>query len=107
MSQWLRTLTNTVKQMLFGFFGRVSNAPQMREALDASSQRVRGIAQRVSAANVQNQTGFALPGAVDGTQAVDLEAEMTSLADEQIRYETTAKLLERTYAKLRLTIRER
>jgi flagellar basal body rod protein FlgB len=96
--------------MLFGFFGRVSSAPQMREALDASSQRVKGIAQRVSAATVASQSGFALP---DGTptgeagEPVNLEAEMTSLADETLRYETTAKLLEKTYTKLRLAIRDR
>lgn len=94
--------------MLFGFFGRVSQAPQMREALDASSQRVRGIAQRVAGASLQNGSGFALP---DGTTApgseVNLEAEMTALADEQLRYESTAKLLEKTYAKLRVSMRDR
>lgn len=96
--------------MLFGFFGRVSSAPQMRDALDASSQRVKAIAQRVSGATLARQSGFALP---DGTLAsgaaapVNLEAEMTSLADETLRYETTAKLLEKTYAKLRLVIRDR
>jgi flagellar basal body rod protein FlgB len=91
--------------MLFGFFGRVSSAPQMREALDASSQRVKGIAQRVSAATVANQSGFALP---DGsTVGEGSEPVMTSLADETLRYETTAKLLEKTYAKLRMAIRDR
>jgi len=30
---------------------------------------------------------------------------MTSLADEQIRYEATAKLLEKTYAQLRTSIK--
>ena len=94
--------------MLFGFFGRVSSAPQMRDALDASSQRVKAIAQRVSGATLRNQSGFSLP---DGTtapgEAVNLEAEMTSLADEQLRYEATAKLLEKTYAKLRLSLRDR
>ena len=94
--------------MLFGFFGRVSAAPQMRDALDASSQRVKGIAQRVSGATLQNQSGFTLPdGTTAPSEAVNLEAEMTSLADEQLRYETTAKLLEKTYARLRLSIRDR
>jgi len=94
--------------MLYGFFGRVSSAPQMRDALDASSQRIKAIAQRVSGATLQEQTGFALP---DGTtaplEAVNLEAEMTSLADEQLRYEATAKLLERTYTRLRQIVRDR
>ena len=93
--------------MLFGFFGRVSNAPQLRESLDVSSQRVKGIAQRVSGATLQNGTGFALPGEAGATSAVDLEAEMTSLADEQLRYEATSKLLEKTYQNIRLSIRER
>lgn len=94
--------------MLFGFFGRVSAAPQLRSELDASSQRVKAIAQRVSGATLQNQSGFTLP---DGTtsigQPVNLEAEMTALADEQLRYETTAKLLEKTYTKLRMIIRDK
>ncbi len=94
--------------MLFGFFGRVSQAPQMREALDASSQRVRGIAQRVAGASLQNGSGFALPdGATAPGSEVNLEAEMTALADEQLRYESTAKLLEKTYAKLRVSMRDR
>jgi flagellar basal body rod protein FlgB len=37
----------------------------------------------------------------------DVEAEMMTLADEQLRYETTAKLLEKTYQKIRLSIRDR
>ena len=94
--------------MLFGFFGRVSSAPQMRDALDASSQRVKAIAHRVSGATLQSGTGFALP---DGTSApnaaVNLEAEMTSLADETLRYETTARLLEKTYQKIRVSMRDR
>ncbi len=93
--------------MLFGFIGRVSQAPQMRDALDASSQRVKAIAQRVSGATVQNGSGFALPDGTTAPGAVNLEAEMTSLADETLRYETTAKLLEKTYAKIRVAMRER
>lgn len=92
--------------MLFGFFGRVTAAPQLREALDASAARTRGIAQRVSAASVGGASGFSLPQG-EGGSPVDLEAEMTALADEQLRYDATAKLLERTYSRLRLTVRDR
>lgn len=94
--------------MLYGFFGRVSSAPQLREALDLGSQRVKAIAQRVSGATLANGTGFALPdGTLAPVEAVNLEAEMTSLADEQLRYETTAKLLEKTYQRIRLSVKER
>ncbi len=95
--------------MLFGFIGRVSSANQLKENLDLSAQRTRGIAQRVAGATLQNQTGFALPQgeAVSQPDAVNLEAEMTALADEQLRYEATAKLLEKTYQRIRVSMRER
>jgi flagellar basal body rod protein FlgB len=95
--------------MINGFIGRVSPANTLKEALDASNQRTRGIAQRVAGATLQNQNGFALPanGVASQPEAVNLEAEMTSLADEQIRYETTAKLLQQAYQKIRASIRER
>jgi flagellar hook-associated protein FlgK len=94
--------------MLFGFFGRVSNAPQLSNALDAGSQRVRSIAQRVAGATITKESGFSLQGtATPETASVNLEEEMTRLADEQLRYEAAAKLLEKTYQKIRLSIRER
>jgi hypothetical protein len=93
--------------MLFGFIGRVSDAPQLKDSLDLSSQRVRAIAQRVSAASVPGQPEFSIPGP-DGqpvSPTVDLEAEMTHLADEQLRYDAAAKLLEKAYQKIRLSLR--
>ena len=100
--------------MPFGFINRVSGAAAFREGLDASSARVRAIGDRVSKASMQNGDGFALAAttaeSAQGAQPgppVDLEAEMVSLADEQLRYETTAKLLEKTYQKIRLSIRDR
>ncbi len=98
--------------MPFGFVNRVSSAASLRASLDASAVRTRAIADRVSKASLANGDGFALAattaekasGAEPGPP-VDLEAEMVSLADEQLRYEATAKLLEGTYQKLRLSIR--
>ena len=100
--------------MLFGFINRVSGAGQLRQGLDASAARTRGIADRVAKASLGNGDGFALASttAEDTAgqqqpqgQKVDLEGEMMSLADEQLRYETTSKLLEKTYAQLRSSIR--
>ncbi len=100
--------------MLFGFINRVSGAAQLREGLDASAARTRGIADRVAKASLNNGDGFALPNAQAGAngqqpqgEKIDLETEMMSLGDEQLRYETTAKLLEKTYSQLRTTIRDR
>ena len=97
--------------MLFGFINRVSGAGQLREGLDASAARTRGIADRVAKASLGNGDGFALPTSgpngttVQPAEKVDVETEMMSLGDEQLRYETTAKLLEKTYAQLRTSIR--
>jgi len=95
--------------MLNGVLGRATNANDLKDALDLSSTRTRAIAQRVAQSTV-NGNGFALPidpatGLPTQTDQVDMEAEMTSLADEQVRYEATAKLLEKTYAQLRTAIK--
>lgn len=98
--------------MLYGFIGRTTAAPQLKEALDVSAQRTRLIADRVSRATLANSDGFALPGALaepgsPGAGPVDVEAEMVSLADEQLRFEATAKILSGAYEKLRTAIRGR
>lgn len=98
--------------MLYGFVSRVSAATQLKAGLDTGVQRTRVIADRVAKATLANQDGFVLPGAAaePGSAevgAVDLEAEMVSLADEQLRFEATARLLEKAYQKLRSSIRER
>lgn len=96
--------------MLNGFIGRVSNSTALKESLDLSSRRTREIANRVSQATLQNADGFALPG-VEGDPgttlegSVDLEAEMVSLANEQIHFEATARLLQKTYEKIRMSLR--
>lgn len=96
--------------MLFGIIGRTTNANDLKDALDLSAQRTRAIAGRVSQASLNNATGFALPvdpttGQPTETDQVNLEDEMTSLADEQLRFEATEKLLEKTYAQLRTSLK--
>ena len=102
---------------MHGFIDRVTSAGQLKDALDVGSQRVRGIADRVSKASLRNQDGFALPSshmpepgtAAEGnaTSDVDLEAEMTDLADAQIRFEATSKLLAKAYEQVRSSIRDK
>jgi len=102
--------------VLFGFIDRTSSATSLRASLDVSAERTRAIASRVSRASLGGD-GFALPidpqapaaaGAPAATEpAVDVEAEMANLADEQLHFEATAKLLQKTYERLRSVIRER
>jgi flagellar basal body rod protein FlgB len=90
--------------MTIDFIDRTTIASQLKTSLDASAQRSRTIADRVSRASLQPQ-GFSL-AAAGGTVApgqeapIDVEAEMVNLADEQLRYATTARLLQKTYAGL-------
>jgi hypothetical protein len=104
--------------MLYGFIGRVSAAPELKQALDISSQRTRLIADRVAKASLGGADGFAATlGAVDEgeepptagglTEPIDLESEMVALADEQLRFETTARLLQKAYQNIRLSLRDR
>lgn len=101
--------------MLNGFVSRVSSAADLKEALDVGSKRTRAIADRVARATMQNADGFALPAApgeaagavAQGEEPIDLEAEMVNLADEQLRFEATARLLQKAYEQVRMSMRER
>jgi len=95
--------------MAFDFVGRVSQANELKQSLDISTQRTRAIADRVARATALQQ-GFSLPDTPNGVGSsesgpIDIEAEMVSLADEQIRYEATAKLLAKTYEKMRAALK--
>ncbi|MBL0938531.1 MAG: hypothetical protein IBJ03_06540 [Gemmatimonadaceae bacterium] len=95
--------------MLFGLIDRTTRATSLKSALDQSADRSRGIADRVSKATLQNGDGFALEARTGngGTAAnpVNVEDEMVALADEQLRYLATSRLLEKTYASLRTAIK--
>jgi flagellar basal body rod protein FlgB len=98
--------------MLFGIFSRTGQSDALRAQLDASAQRTRDIAGRVARASMtaDGRGGFSIDGpdaqaVADGaTDGVNVESEMASLADEQLRYDATAKLLEQTYQQFRSTI---
>lgn len=99
--------------MLSSFISRVTPAGTLKDALDVGSQRVRAIANRVSQASLANQDGFALPAIPSGppgqsgvqTSGVDIESEMTNLADEELRFEANSKLLAKAYEQVRTALK--
>jgi hypothetical protein len=98
--------------MMFGFINRVSPALSLKQGLDASTERTRAIADRVAKSTMGGADGFALPGGANAAataraNGVDLEQEMTNLADEQLHFEATARLLQKTYEQLRTSMRDR
>lgn len=92
--------------MIGRLMGPATSAAMLKDSLGASSDRARGIANRIANAS---SSGFA--GALDSAQAasgsVDIEAEMVALADEQIRFEALTRLLQKTYAQIHSAIKER
>jgi hypothetical protein len=96
--------------MLTGMLGRATQASSLKDLLDVSAQRTKAIADRVSRASISSADGFSLaPGSAsaDGEPPIDLETEMVSLADEQLHFEATAKLLQKAYEQLRTAIRDK
>ena len=97
--------------MPIDFIARTTAANQLKASLDVSAQRTRVIADRVARASA-DKGGFALPaaGSAPGSGEegpIDIENEMVSLADEQLRFEATAKLLAKTYAGLRASLQSK
>lgn len=88
--------------------GESSLPHALRDELDASSHRVRLAAHRIANASTPGAEGFAaaLDARLGGAPgAVDIEAEMVKLADEQLRYEASTRLLQKVYAQLRSSVR--
>ncbi len=98
--------------MIRGLFGPSTLSAQLRGGLEETSATQRGIGQRVAQALAASTTsGFA-----DASQAAtakaaqteaDIQREMTSLADTQLRYEADAQLLREAYQRFRTAISSR
>lgn len=97
--------------MLKGLIGGSTTVAALKEGLDLSTQRTRDIAHRVANATTPGPIGFGAAlegvGAEAMAEEVDLEQEMVALADERLRYEATARLLQKVYQQVRSSVRER
>lgn len=92
--------------MLNRLVGSDSTVAQLKEGLDASSRAVRGIAHRVANAGTPDFAEALQNAQAAGDSGVDLEQEMVALADEQLRYEATASLLQKMYQQIRASMRD-
>ncbi len=96
--------------MLHGLIGKSTSVDTLKGGLDASMRRTEAIAHRVANAatpGMEGMEGFArvLDDVTGESTGVDLEAEMVSLADEQIRYDAMSRLLQRVYEQVRMSVR--
>jgi hypothetical protein len=92
--------------MISSVFGTGSMYSLLRTALDEITSAHRRIANRVANAT----TGELAADTAQSSRSVaqsDLERDMAELANNQLRFQATARLLERAYAQLRTAMRER
>jgi hypothetical protein len=92
--------------MISGLFGQGTVTNTLRGGLAEASATHKVIAERVANAQQQSAT-IDFSGQLDAKLAMeeDIERDMTSLADTQLRYDATAKLLQTSYAEYRSAIR--
>lgn len=96
--------------MLKNLFGAGTRSAMLRGGLEEASRTQKTIAARIEQASTASSGDFA--SALSGANAaaakapeVDLQQEMVNLADTQLRYEASAKLLQETYSQIRTAIR--
>ena len=94
--------------MITRLIGSETTAARLKEGLDTSSANVRGIAHRVANASTPDfADALSAADAAGAGNQVDIEREMVALADEQLRFETAANLLQKVYQQIRSSVRER
>ncbi len=96
--------------MFSSLFGARTTIGTLRTGLDESSQAHRAIAGKVanaldSSANGDFESHLLAQSAP--RPPVDLEEEMVRLASTQLRYDASAKLLQKAYANLRVAVSDR
>jgi flagellar basal body rod protein FlgB len=98
--------------MIRGLFGASTLSSMLRGGLEEASATQRGIGERVARA-LDNSTSTDFTGTLEAQMAkarqaeVDLQRDMGSLADTQLRYEADAQLLREAYQRLRTAISSR
>jgi len=98
--------------MIRGLFGATTLPAMLRGGLEEASATQRGIGQRVSRA-LETSTSLSFTDAAQAQLAkarqaeADVQREMASLADTQLRYEADAQLLREAYQRLRTAIGSR
>ena len=98
--------------MLKALFGPSTLTSMLRGGLEETSATHRTIADRVSGAiasssNTDFSSALQAQRSKQKISEADLERDMASLADTQLRYEADAKLLQGAYARLRAALKER
>lgn len=90
--------------MLNRILGAGTSPELLKEGLGVSARRIREVAERVANASSGD---FATDLDAAQAGAIDVEQEMVTLADEQLRFDAASRLLQKMYAQIRSSVRER
>ncbi|MES2305359.1 MAG: hypothetical protein V4558_07620 [Gemmatimonadota bacterium] len=97
--------------MIRGLFGQGTSTSNLRAGLDELSATQKTIAARVANSSAQSSsTDFAdaLGNSIEQqNKDAELQQNMASLADTELRFEAAAKLLQKSYADLHTAITNR
>lgn len=94
--------------MFRSLFGAGTMPSMLRGGLEEQMATQRGIAARVAQSTQVSSTqpfGEQLAAKMKKSPEIDMNREMASLADTNLRYEATAKMLNSAYAGLRSAIK--
>jgi flagellar basal body rod protein FlgB len=92
--------------MINRLLGPASPSATLKKGLDETSDRLKDIAHRVSNASTPGSRAFDdVFAEVQGPEeAVSLEDEMIALADGQLRFEASSRLLQKVYQMTRASV---
>lgn len=96
--------------MLVRLLGKDATPQGLKGELDRTTAELRGVAHRVANASTPGFEPFGdvLARAEDGVQgdevAPSLEEEMITLADNQLRFEATSRMLQQVYRQIRSSV---
>lgn len=99
--------------MLVRMMGAGSTMAGLRSGLTESARSVRSIAHDVANASTPRPAGAPGPAApgpafeAAGLSEAELEERMVRMADEQLRFEAAANLLQKVHQQFRASVRER
>jgi hypothetical protein len=92
--------------MLVRLLGKDATPQGLKGELDRTTAEMRGVAHRVANASTPGFEPFGdvLARVEEGEVAPSLEDEMISLADNQLRFEATARMLQQVYRQIRSSV---
>ena len=93
--------------MIRSLFGPSSVFAMLRQGLGDAAATHRRLAAEVAGAEMPRAGNGGNASDASATKGVDLQQAMVELADTQLRFDATSRLLQKAYSTLRIAMRDR